>query len=395
MCRSWRWGGTILIILLMSAPLWAHEDTSGHFMRVRPDKSGGLGQKGEGSGGGALVIDTKYNLIWELKTEENKDDLYIWEESFAYAERLNEQRYGGRDDWRVPSAMEMSTLVDPGRVNLLGDPCLDTGYFPHNGNSFYWTTSEYPPIPSVCQYTSFCVGNQFKWDKNGKLRVRCVAGAGWDALYPSCYQGRVNNALQYRELDHGNNQKTVVDRLTGLEWEQKAWYDEEADFGQGLVVEQLLRLSRLPGDFVFEWTDALYNQEMAPSGFLDEQEGHGFFLKLLVDLPYLLLTFNAGLVGELRKAEVTGHAVLGNRSYLMLFDYEQAQEYIKLLNEMEFAGHDDWRMPTVEEIITITDWNRVPCIKKPFSPTFTWLYWTSTADPLKSCDPEASRHYFT
>lgn len=78
----------------------------------------------------------------------------------------------------------------------------------------------------------------------------------------------------------------------------------------------------------------------------------------------------------------------------MVFSQDQAVEYIEFLNNMNegsgFAGHNDWRLPTVNEIVTTTDWERIPCIQEQFSPTFTWLYRTKTQDPLDN-----DRHFFT
>src|SRR5689334_20657511 len=44
-----------------------------------------------------------------------------------------------------------------------------------------------------------------------------------------------------------------------------------------------------------------------------------------------------------------------------------------------FAGHCDWRLPTVVELQTIFDCRAGnPCIDAPFGPTASGAYWSST-----------------
>lgn len=326
-----------------------------------------------------VVIDTKYNLMWERKTEGNKNDLFTWEEAISYAEELNSEKFSGFSDWRVPSAMESSTLVDIGLGSY--EPTINMDAFPNNGKYHYWTASEYPPIPSVVQYTSFIAGNQFKWPKVGLMRVRCVRGGGWTGLYP----GNTDNFIVTDE--------TVIDHDTGLEWEQKAWFGEDK-LDRGSVDHMINRLSALIPDIPL-WLEPLLIDEYGSTGFLVEQGntlGSGFY-NLVEDIPYLLATFTRGVIKELFKMKFTGHPFIGKRSFLMVFSQDEAYEYIDWLNSINneegFAGHSDWRLPTVEEIITITDWERIPCIKHEFSPSFTWLYRTATPDPFNE------RHYFT
>ena len=56
--------------------------------------------------------------------------------------------------------------------------------------------------------------------------------------------------------------------------------------------------------------------------------------------------------------------------------WEQANEYCRLIN---IAGFDDWRLPTIDELISITDKSKInPAINSAFKNTeFNW-YWSST-----------------
>ncbi len=71
-----------------------------------------------------------------------------------------------------------------------------------------------------------------------------------------------------------------------------------------------------------------------------------------------------------------------------LYSWQGALDYVAELNAMNggagFAGHDDWRLPNVKELLSIVDYGRFnPSIDPVFGPTaggFTRVrYWSSTS----------------
>ncbi len=361
------------LVLFLATPLWGYApDTAGNHEVLL-------------LGGDEVVVDNTFNLLWERKSADPEAFnwhglLFTWDEACEYAADLNARKYAGRTDWRLPSAMEYATLVDTG----VGEPCIDAEAFPFNGNHHYWTASEYPPIPAVVQYQSFVGGNQFKWGKDGLMRVRCVAGGGWTALYPG-------NLDDFTLTEDYTGEETLVDNLTGLEWEIKT-LQGDSPLGYGPVREQIDRLGRLminlPG-----FLPPILDEYLA-SGFLEDQLPSlgPVVWDIIYDVPDFIFILAQDAIMILEEISLET-AILGRRSMLMLYSHGEALAYVEDLNAMHsgagFAGHNDWRLPTVDEIMTTTDWNRLPCVKEVFEPAFTWLYWTATANPC------GSRHYFT
>lgn len=65
--------------------------------------------------------DERNGLCWELKTYGNKRMEYTLEEALEYALELNGYKYGGFDDWRVPTIDELVTLCNIEPYSYNGD----------------------------------------------------------------------------------------------------------------------------------------------------------------------------------------------------------------------------------------------------------------------------------
>lgn len=80
-------------------------------------------------------FDESTNLTWEIKNSKNIEVSYEnYEDAIKYIEMLNNTKYAGYSDWRLPSKYELSTLIDIKRELYFyaqdydGDSCYSEHY---------------------------------------------------------------------------------------------------------------------------------------------------------------------------------------------------------------------------------------------------------------------------
>ncbi len=117
-----------------------------------------------------MTKDNVTGLIWELKTNANKDETYTWQDAQdVFIPGLNYANFGGFSDWRMPSVTELSSLV-----NAAGPPWIDTAWFPKNVSSLYWPSTTYVRIIDSAFRISFDGGFVGYANKSSTYYVRAV-----------------------------------------------------------------------------------------------------------------------------------------------------------------------------------------------------------------------------
>lgn len=162
-----------------------------------------------------MVRDNVTGLVWEVKTDDgsihDRDNRYTWDSvQDTFIPSLNSSRFGGYSDWRMPSVMELSTIIDHGSHS----PAINTNYFPNTKSSYYLSS-----VRKHCWSYPLCVDfingrvydpNFFFWgESEGKMP---------NYGYMRAVRGGSGPASGQEFVDNGDG--TVTDTETGLMWKK-------------------------------------------------------------------------------------------------------------------------------------------------------------------------------
>jgi len=152
-----------------------------------------------------MVRDNVTGLVWENKMDDDsihdKDNTYNWNDAQSvFIATLNSQNFGGHSDWRLPTVIELSFLVDRDGY----DPSINTTYFPNTVSSYYWSSTTHASNPDYAWLVYFDDGEVDNLEKSSLGYVRAVRGG-------QC--GPFDNFI-----DNGDG--TVTNTDTDLMWQQ-------------------------------------------------------------------------------------------------------------------------------------------------------------------------------
>jgi len=156
-----------------------------------------------------VVLDNVTGLAWERTLSATS---YTQAEAAAYC---SANRLGGWSDWRLPSVLELGTLMD--FMQAQGVPMTDPAAFPNTPAdntraSWFQTSTGVAGDATKSWYVDFQNGNNFI-DAKGSGRVRCVRPA--KVITGRCY---VPGARFVAATTGGI--ATKLDSATGLVWQQ-------------------------------------------------------------------------------------------------------------------------------------------------------------------------------
>jgi hypothetical protein len=171
-----------------------------------------------------MVKDNNTGLIWENKTDDgsihDKDNLYSWydpnpatnggnagkdgngTDTYDFITSLNVANFGGFNDWRMPTIMELSTIVNAGTFY----PAINTAFYPNTKSDPYWSSTTFAGNMGVAWYVYFLDGDVTYDAKSKTFYVRAVRGGQSGALDQWVING----------------DGTVTDKNTGLMWQKDA-----------------------------------------------------------------------------------------------------------------------------------------------------------------------------
>ena len=227
-----------------------------------------------------MVRDNITGLVWEVKQDKDgvenyadphdADNTYTWydgsiatnpgvqgdgtdTEDFIAA--LNAASFGGYSDWRLPTVMELESIVDLSRH----DPSIDTAFFANTQTSLYWSSNTRAIETPYAWYMNFTSGTaSYNYQSYGYC-VRAVRGGQTQAHF----------------TDNGDG--TLTDSATGLMWQQQT-ASGTFSWSQALSYCQGLNLAG-HGDWRLPTRKELrsiadygrYNPSLDPTAFPDAQ----------------------------------------------------------------------------------------------------------------------------
>ncbi len=165
----------------------------------------------------AMVRDEVTGLVWEEKHSlggganyadpNDADNMYTWydgstgtpgldNDTLDFTNSLNAQNYGSHNDWRLPTRIELQSIINYSHY----DPAIDTAFFPDTQAFGYWSSS--PRDNVYAWFVDFYEGIVSTQGKVAAIYVRAVRGEK-----PS------SNFID-------NTDGTVTDMNTGLMWQQ-------------------------------------------------------------------------------------------------------------------------------------------------------------------------------
>ncbi len=274
-----------------------------------------------------------------------------WQEALDAAAALD---YAGYDDWRLPNAHELSSLVDFGRFA----PALDTGAFPDRlealAGPYFWSSTSDPTMPTGPDGRAFYVniydGHLYPWRKTADFMVRPVRDA------------------------------PVADPVAILRTGQTIGYGRDDRPGAG------------NGD------DGDLQRGLAHSyGYQDDG---------VLDTPAenVVHDLHTGLtwLRDSRLLDAAGE-VGGNVALTAPLDWQAA---VTACMNLSYDGHDDWRLPNIRELASIVQPGRGDAVLDPDAfpnapvspdPAQPWIWWSATtaAMPRPGSPPGGLAWYYT
>jgi hypothetical protein len=120
------------------------------------------------------IYDSLTSLTWMANDSRlNLDKELSWDEAHDYVKEMNEKKFGGHPDWRLPTIHEASSLYDEEKLNkdFKGGDIKTDSVFPPGAGNCSWTSDERGGEAQIVFYLNGC---PYWYDKNDKTISHAV-----------------------------------------------------------------------------------------------------------------------------------------------------------------------------------------------------------------------------
>jgi hypothetical protein len=149
------------------------------------------------------VTDKVTGLMWQ----EFATDTGVQSGAIAYCDKLE---LAGYQDWRLPTYLQLASIVDLGQQN----PSIDPGSFPNTAADVFWSSTVSAGTMSSDGWTvSFVDGRTSRDSAIGIHHARCVRWPGVTVVNPDAGPA----CTRYVVVSVANG-VVVTDQMTGLTW---------------------------------------------------------------------------------------------------------------------------------------------------------------------------------
>ena len=116
--------------------------------------------------GDGTILDTKSKLMWiKMDVWQTEGKWFNWHMANEFAQKMNNKKFAGYADWRLPTPEEAQSLYDPNKVNedKDGDKIFIDPLFPKGAGWATWTNEDKSDKAKVVSYKD--IGEQTYQDK--------------------------------------------------------------------------------------------------------------------------------------------------------------------------------------------------------------------------------------
>ena len=215
---TWDGSGNKITAPALGAAFYGQDARFAHTTPVYTKSSDGLTVKDEITG-----------LTWQKSYDSGT---YYWAASQAVADNLNNQKYGGFSDWRLPTIKELYSLWNAST----GWPWIDTNYFDIKytdeqdlSHAIFWSSDKYTGV--MGNVSGETPGSELAFGVNfGTGHIKSYSISVGPKHQVRCVRGNLSYGVN---LFQNNSDGTISDLATGLMWQQ-------TDNGSGMDWEHAL-----------------------------------------------------------------------------------------------------------------------------------------------------------